>query len=114
MLMTLSRRDILATTAGGFGALALAGLLADEAAAAPVAPDRAADPLAPKPPHFPAKARHVIWLYQSGGPSQVDTFDYKPDLLKLDGKPVPASLKSNDPRLAGTLKQCKDQVLAGP
>jgi hypothetical protein len=75
----LSRREMLRTGAVGFGAVALAALLDDRAFAAP-------NPWAPKPPHFPPKAHHVIFLYMDGGPSQVDTFDYKPLLAKYDGQ----------------------------
>jgi hypothetical protein len=74
-----SRREMLRTCAGGFGGLALGALLHDQSFAAP-------SPLAPKPPHFPAKAHHVIFLYMDGGPSQVDTFDHKPMLAKYDGQ----------------------------
>ncbi len=80
----LSRREMLRQSAAGFAGLALAGLLADEAAAAV-----RADPLAPRPPHFPAKAKRVIFLFMHGGPSQVDTFDYKPLLERDHGKPLP-------------------------
>jgi hypothetical protein len=69
-------------SAVGFGGLALTSLLADEARA-----DE--DPLAPKPPHFPARAKRVIFLFMHGGPSQVDTFDYKPLLERDHGKPLP-------------------------
>ena len=65
----------------GFGGVAMQALLQDEAAAAGIS-----DPLAPKMPHFPAKARNVIFLYMDGGPSQVDTFDYKPLLEKYHGR----------------------------
>jgi hypothetical protein len=61
--------------------MALAGLLAHES--------RAADPLAPKPPHFPGKAKHVIFLFMHGGVSHVDTFDPKPELDKRHGQPLP-------------------------
>jgi hypothetical protein len=81
----LSRRDLLKTSAVGFGHLAFASLLADEARAAPAA----VNPLAPRPPHFPAKAKRVIFLFMTGGPSQVDTFDHKPSLERDDGKPLP-------------------------
>jgi hypothetical protein len=64
--------------------LALAGVFAD------AGDSPAVDPLAPKAPHFPAKARHVVHLFMNGGPSQVDTFDPKPALDKLHGKPLPA------------------------
>ena len=73
----LSRRELLRVSSTGFGGLALAGLLAQEQAHAAV------DPLAVKAPHFPARAKRVIFLFMHGGPSQVDTFDYKP-LLKRD------------------------------
>ncbi|MDB5313577.1 MAG: hypothetical protein JWO38_7779 [Gemmataceae bacterium] len=79
------RRDLLRTSALGFGWLALADLLA----AAEPAPRLSSDPLAPRPAHFPAKAKRVIFLFMHGGPSQVDTFDYKPKLTADDGKPLP-------------------------
>ncbi len=77
----MTRRDALRTMGSGFGMMSLAGLLP---AARP-----AGGPLAPKPPHFPAKAKHVIFLFLNGGPSQVDTFDPKPMLAKYAGKPMP-------------------------
>ena len=46
------------------------------------------DPLAPRPPHFPARAKRVIWLFINGGPSQVDTFDHKPELARRSGEPI--------------------------
>ncbi|MGL1668935.1 DUF1501 domain-containing protein, partial [Vibrio parahaemolyticus] len=70
------------------GLLGLAGVLADGRAAEPVV----IDPLAPKQPHFPAKAKHVIHIYLNGGPSQVDTFDPKPALKKLEGQALPGKL----------------------
>jgi hypothetical protein len=76
----LTRRHLLRTTACGFGWLALADLMAAT---------RPSDPLAPKAPHFPAKARRVIFLFMHGGPSHVDTFDHKPTLTEDDGKPLP-------------------------
>jgi hypothetical protein len=80
----LSRRDLLKVSSAGFGQLALAGLLAQEEARA-----TSNDPLAVKPPHFPARAKRVIFLFMHGGPSQVDTFDYKPFLKRDHGKPLP-------------------------
>ncbi|MBV9123323.1 MAG: DUF1501 domain-containing protein [Planctomycetes bacterium] len=78
--------------ANGFGMLGLAALLAEEAQAAP-APSRpegqAGQPLAVKPPHFPPRARRIIFLFMSGGPSHVDTFDPKPRLVRENGKPLP-------------------------
>jgi len=82
----LTRRAMLRQSALGFGSLALAALLGDVARGSQPA---AADPLAVKPPHFPARARSVIFLFMHGGPSQVDTFDYKPLLERDDGKPLP-------------------------
>ncbi len=79
----LSRREMLRSSAAGFAGLALAGLLAEEAAAAN------ANPLAPRLPHHAAKAKRVIFLFMHGGPSQVDTFDYKPLLIRDHGKPLP-------------------------
>ena len=78
-----NRRDFLARAGNGLGLLALSSLLADEARG------EAVDPLAPKPPHFPAKAKSVIWLFMNGGPSHVDTWDYKPELAKRDGQALP-------------------------
>lgn len=83
----LSRRCLLQSSAVGFGYLALASLLNDEARGEHLS--RAGDPLAPRPPHFPARAKRVIFLFMTGGPSQVDTFDRKPLLDRDDGKPLP-------------------------
>ena len=86
-----TRREMLSACANGFGALALAGLLAEEAAEADgarPAPPKKLDPLAPRPPHFKARTRSVIFLYMDGGPSQVDTFDPKPRLAKENGQPM--------------------------
>src|SRR5918992_4950406 len=84
-----SRRDMLIRCANGFGALALAGLLGDPAFGGVLAnaPEETG-PLAPRPPHFPARAKSVIFLYMDGGPSQVDTFDPKPRLDREHGKPI--------------------------
>ena len=71
-------------TGQGFGMLALGGLLGREGLLADPAP--AANVMAPRPPHFPAKAKSVIWLFMNGGPSHVDTWDYKPELEKRDGR----------------------------
>src|SRR5208282_1441818 len=67
--------------------LAEAGLLGSSAQAA--SPAEAINPLAPKRPHFPVKAKSVIWLFMNGGQSQVDTWDYKPALEKADGQELP-------------------------
>src|SRR5579871_2258621 len=81
----ISRRQMLARFANGFGMLGLAGLLAEEARAN----SPADDPLAVKAPHYPAKAKRLIFLFMSGGPSHVDTFDPKPRLDRDNGKPLP-------------------------
>ncbi len=90
-----SRRQVLRGFANGFGLVALAGLLADEARADA---ERDANPLAVRPPHFPARARRVIFLFMSGGPSHVDTFDPKPRLARENGRPLPFPM----PRLERT------------
>ena len=82
----LSRRQMLRQCCGGFGSLALAGLLAQASKASGAA---AANPLAPRPPMFPARARRIIFLFMHGGPSHVDTFDCKPLLIRDSGKPLP-------------------------
>ena len=79
------RRAFLSRTSSGFGMLAFSALAARAAAEEP-----AAGPLAAKQPHFPARAKHVIFLCMQGGPSHVDTFDHKPRLLADAGKPAPA------------------------
>ena len=81
----LSRRTVLKTASAGFGYLAFAGLSSIDAGQG--LPDESTNPLSPKTPHFPAKAKRVIFLCMRGGPSHVDTFDYKPQLFKDDGKP---------------------------
>jgi hypothetical protein len=81
---------MLRQSAVGFGSLALTALLAEESesVAAGVAAGET-NPLAPRAPHFPARAKRVIFLFMKGGPSHVDTFDYKPKLQRDDGKPLP-------------------------
>lgn len=83
-----TRRHLLNQFGTGLGALALSQLLGKEAQAGIQNPT---EPLAPKNPHFPGKAKRVIFLHMAGAPSQLEMFDYKPDLAKVDGKPCPAS-----------------------
>ena len=84
-----TRRDFLHTVGGGFTGLALTGMLGSEGFFSSAnAAEKYANPLAPKKPHFKPKAKSVIFLYMYGGPSQVDTFDYKPKLYPLDGKTI--------------------------
>src|ERR1700730_16552352 len=85
-----TRREFLWEAGAGFTGVALAGLLGDDFfARLAVGADTArpfATPLAPKKPHFAAKAKSVIFLYMYGGPSQIDTFDYKPTMYGRDGQ----------------------------
>src|SRR5437773_566396 len=93
---SLSRRQLLAQAGGGAGLLALSALLADEGLLSGSATagenntgsavDPRLNPLGPRKSHFPAKAKSVIWLFMNGGPSHVDTWQYKPELEKRDGK----------------------------
>ena len=109
-----SRRDFLNRTSAGFGALALGALLKKDARAALTIDPL--NPYAPRPAHFAPKAKSVIFLYMVGGPSQVDTFDYKPELQKLHGKPVPESLRKavEATRFANVFHGCKDELLGSP
>ncbi len=79
-----TRREFLWEAGAGFTGLALSALLAKDAAATP----QSTNPLAPRAPHFAPKATSVIFLFMYGGPSQVDTFDYKPRLYQLDGRTI--------------------------
>jgi hypothetical protein len=83
--LALTRRELLQRCGMGCGALALGSLLAPELSAGEIS-----NPMAPKAPHFPGRAKHVIHLFMNGGPSHVDTFDPKPALAKYAGKPLPA------------------------
>ncbi len=102
-----TRRDFLFDSLCGFGSLALASLLrADE--------ERRSGPLAPKRPHFEAKAKAVIFLFMAGGPSHLETFDPKPLLNKLSGQPRPAEFGDakyqfvgKDARLLGSARKFK-------
>ena len=80
-----SRRQALANFAGGFGSLALAGVLSEDARAASSAAD---DPLAPRQPHHTPKAKRVIFLFMTGGVSHVDSFDPKPELVAGHGRSI--------------------------
>src|SRR3954464_2705297 len=89
-----TRREFLWQVGGGFAGLALADLLAS------------ASPLDEKRPHFPAKAKHCVFLFMNGGPSQVDTFDPKPALAKYHGQPYTGDAKvGSNGRAVGNLMQ---------
>jgi hypothetical protein len=94
----LDRRGFLRHGGTGLGAVAFLSLLAEEGLLAadrgPIRPAvRPEAPLAPRPPHFTAKAKRVLLVFCSGAVSQVDTFDYKPELVKRDGRPLPGAEK---------------------
>ncbi|MEO8661203.1 MAG: DUF1501 domain-containing protein [Bryobacteraceae bacterium] len=88
-----SRRKFLTGTAGGIGMAALASLFQQDGLAAED------DPLAPRKPHFPARAKHIICMFMEGAPSQMDLFDPKPELRRWNGKPLPPSM-TKDLKLA--------------
>ena len=99
-LREITRRHFFSKCGVGVGKIALASLiagngraLAEAVAATTQAATQAAapfNPMAPKKPHFPAKAKRVIYMFQVGAPSQLDLFDHKPSLVKYDGQPIPA------------------------
>jgi Protein of unknown function (DUF1501) len=92
-----TRREVLRRVGAGFGSMAMAALLAEEASAA-----TPGNPLSPRPPHFPGRARRVIFLFMPGGPSQVDTFDPKPRLTADHGKPAPKLYLGDRRKLLGS------------
>src|SRR5216684_3065411 len=91
----LTRRELLQRSGMGMGAVALSALLGEGGSlnAAPLVAT-AMNPMAPKAPPLPAKAKRVLHLFMNGGPSHVDTFDPKPSLTRLSGKPIPITLKT--------------------
>ena len=105
----LSRREVLQDVAVGFGAMALNSILQTErayGAESSMIKERTFD-LKPKQPHFPARAKNVIFIYIGGGPSTIDMFDPKPALLKYDGKPAPFEIK-------GRALNGSQQIMASP
>lgn len=119
-LQRLTRRHFLDRSAYGVGALALGSLLANvpRASASAITP---ADPLAPRAPHFRARAKRVIYLHLTGSPPHLDLFDYKPELVKRNGQDCPdAFLKgkrfaftSGTPKLLGTPRTFKQYGQGG-
>lgn len=107
-----SRRDFLLRTGAGFGALAMQALAGNS----PKPAIDALRPFAARAPHFAPKAKSVIFLFMVGGPSQVDTFDYKPELAKLAGKPAPDSIQKavKATKFANVFHGCKEELLASP
>src|SRR5262249_41379949 len=92
----LTRRDLLRRAGMGFASLGLAGLLAQEGARATTGA-AALNPLAPRPPQFPGKAKRVIHLFMNGGPSHVAPSDPKPALARFAGQPIPLDLRTERP-----------------
>src|SRR5215204_3729147 len=88
-LQTATRRHFFRECGVGVGKFALASLLTGGLSRQALAAREAVNPLAAKPPHFPAKAKAVIHLFMAGAPSQLEMFDNKPELAKLEGKPIP-------------------------
>jgi hypothetical protein len=120
-----TRRGFLGQLGAGFGTLAFEALLREEARAAK--PPATADlrqavgidpvrPFAPRTPHFTPRAKSVIFLFMVGGPSQVDTFDYKPELQRLSDQPLPASLRQAiaATKFANVTFGCQDKLLGSP
>jgi hypothetical protein len=97
-LAPISRRELLSRAGTGIGMLGLAGVFAADARAA------AGNPLAPKAPHFPGKAKRLVHLFMNGGPSHVDTFDPKPLLDKYHGKPLTVPNLRTERKTAGALR----------
>jgi hypothetical protein len=104
-----TRRDFFRNGAGGIMTVALAHLIEREGRAADAVLH--ANPLAPKPPHFPATAKNVIFLFMEGGPSQIDLYDPKPNLQKWHGTPLPESMTKD---LALVFVKPTAKVLASP
>lgn len=100
----VNRREMLLRCANGFGAVALAALMGDEAFGRVATPDVAGNrPLAPRPSHFKARAKNVIFLFMDGGPSQVDTFDPKPRLDREHGQPIKTKVQPTQFNNVGTV-----------
>src|SRR5687767_9005432 len=118
-----TRREFLWQAGAGFTSVALTGLLSHDnffatSADAAETPGKYKNPLAPKPPHFAPKAKSVIFLFMYGGPSQVDTFDYKPKLYDLDGKTITVKTKGrggekNEGRVVGPKWKFKQYGTSG-
>src|SRR2546429_8321986 len=89
-----TRRELLQRTGMGMGAVALAGLFGEAGALGADVSTVSVNPLAPKKPPLPARAKRVLHLFMNGGASHVDTFDPKASLAKFGGKPIPITLKT--------------------
>src|SRR6266481_4803836 len=93
-----NRRDFLKKAGAGFGLLALADLLQGEGLlAGGNGPSQALDSMAPRQPHYPSKAKAIVWLFMEGAPSSVDLFDPKPELTKRDGQRIEIDVFNGNP-----------------
>jgi uncharacterized protein (DUF1501 family) len=109
-LKLTTRRHFFHDCGVGLGKIALASLLCDTNTASADSAEAAVNPLAPKPPHYPPRVKSVIFLFMAGAPSQLDLFDNKPTLARLEGKPVP-------PEIVGDQRYAfirPDSTLLGP
>src|SRR5436190_22552783 len=122
-LPQLTRRHFFGKYALGIGGLALASLLdADKLLGA--GSGAATNPMGPKAPHFPPRAKNIIYLFMAGGPSQLDLFDYKPKLVEPNSQPIPQSFiegkrfafmsSSHGTKLLGTRREFKRHGQSGP
>jgi Protein of unknown function (DUF1501) len=123
LLQLETRRHFFSRCGVGVGRIALASLLSDGSIFAEAS--QAVNPNGPKPPHFPAKVKSVIYLFMAGGPSQLELFDYKPALQQHDGKTAPESLlkgkrfafmdsfSKEPPKLLGTRREFKRHGKSG-
>jgi len=93
-----NRRDFLKNAGAGFGLLSLADLLDTQGLlAAEAESSRTLAPMAPRPSHYPARAKSIIWLFMEGAPSSVDLFDPKPELTKRDGQRIQIDVFNGNP-----------------
>ncbi len=119
-LLATTRRQFFSRCGMGLGSIALASLLGDKLFAADSA---FPNPFAPKAPHFPARAKNIIYLFMAGGPSQLELFDYKPKLSELNGQSIPQSFiegkrfafmgSSHGTKLLGTRREFKQRGQSG-
>lgn len=125
LLHDITRRHFFRDCGVGLGAVALGSLLGRSRTASAAVADRSRNPLAPLPGHFPARAKNVIFLFMAGGPSQLELFDYKPELQKYNNQPIPQSyiegkrfafmdsFSKETPKLLGTVRKFKQHGQCG-
>ena len=111
-----SRRRFLGQLGAGFGTLAFEALQRQQLHAAEASRRLEIDsqhPFTPRQPHFTLRAKSVIFLFMVGGPSQIDTFDYKPELQRRNGQPLPTSIKESfqGTKFSNVMHGCKDELL---